>query len=294
MDGTELDEIMSEALAPEVIETPSETRVAPPTDATQPRDEHGKFAPKADVTTPASADQPQAEVPDEEPESGHVPQKALHEERKKRQGAEQENTDLRRQMQEMQGQIRLLTERTMQPATPAQPKEEAKPPVFWENPDAYIEHKLSSATQQTQGQFLQTSELLAIEKHGEAAVTEAGQAMYKLAEARDPGAAAEYQRIMASRHPYGELVAWHQRHKAMQEIGSDPAAFRAQLEAEFRAKYGIVEEQPAPQPTPGNPSSTKPLTQLPKSLSRLPGGGNSPGEEDVSDSGIFAHAMAGR
>lgn len=285
MDGTELDEIMNGSDEPEVIATPSEPATQPETNA-QPRDESGKFAPKA-AAEPEQVEPPQLET-EEEPETGHVPQKALHEERKKRQTAEQENNDLRRQMQEMQGQIRLLSERAMQPAQPQPPKEQAPAPQLWEDPNGFISNALTPIQEQVQQQFLQTSELLAIEKHGEDAVSAAGQAMLELAKSGDPAVAAEYQRIMSARHPYGELVSWHARHKAMQEIGNDPNAYRERLRQELLAEMG---HSPAAIPANPAPSGTKPLTQLPKSLNRLPGGGNAAAEVDASDAGLFAHAM---
>jgi len=83
----ELDEILSGAIQDEPPATEPKVQTETPDEPQgQPRDETGKFASK-DATDPEpSSDQPTADETDEQPKtSGTVPQKALHEARKKEQ-----------------------------------------------------------------------------------------------------------------------------------------------------------------------------------------------------------------
>jgi hypothetical protein len=50
---------------------------------------------------------------------------------------------------------------------------------------------------------------------------------------------ADYQKVVNSPNRYAAAVQWHQRQLAQAEIGDDPAAYKARVEAEFLEKYGI-------------------------------------------------------
>jgi C4-dicarboxylate-specific signal transduction histidine kinase len=47
---------------------------------------------------------------------------------------------------------------------------------------------------------------------------------------------ADYQKVVSSPNRYAAAVQWHKRQQAQAEIGDDPAAFRAKLEAEILAR----------------------------------------------------------
>ena len=47
---------------------------------------------------------------------------------------------------------------------------------------------------------------------------------------------ADYRRVVNSPNRYAEAVRWHQRQVASAEIGDDPSAFKARVEAELREK----------------------------------------------------------
>lgn len=252
-----LDEIMSREPVTEPVQSTNE----PATEAVeqgQPRVPQGKFAsaPVAGTEANGNADQAaQAAVEGGKPEKGTVPLPALQAAREKERSAKEEAEALRRELAELRGQVSVLTQ-----PKPAQPEpEKPKPPMFWEDPEGWLKAHLSEAlpqNQQDQEQRLHVSELLATEKHGEAVVKEAGEALLALAQAGDPAAAADYSRIMASRHPYGELVTWHQRRKAMADIGDDPAAYRERLRAEILAE--MQAGTPAA-PTPQQPAAQAPM-----------------------------------
>lgn len=288
MDGTELDEIMNEAVASEVI--PAVVEAAPQVEA-QPRDEAGKFAAKtedAPVVDPDNA--AQAAVEGGEHDKGKVPVAAVQAEREKRKQTENDNLELRRQMQEMSGQIKLLNERSTQPATPV---EKAKPKSFWENPDEFLAERLAPVQQTVQQQRFEMSRMLAEANLGADAVKAADDALGELIKANDPSVATLQATIANSRHPYADLVAWHTKRQATADIGDDPAAYRERVKAELMAELGI-EAAPAAAISAAPSTPTKPLTKLPQSLSKIPGAGNGSGAVDLSDTGIFTDAMAGR
>lgn len=290
MDGTELDEIMNGAEVPEVIDT-----VVAPETVTQPRDEAGKFAPKTDdapVVDPDNA--AQSAVEGGEHEKGRVPVAAVQAEREKARLAREEAETLRREMAELRGQVTVLTTQRQQPETPV---EKAKPKNFWENPDEFLADRLAPVQQTMQTQRIELSTMLAVEKHGEAVVNEAQAALAAAMKANpnDPSLIALDQQTRKSIHPMNDVLSWHSRQKAMADIGDDPTAYRSRLETELREK--IMAElgvDPAAAATPATSATTKPLTKLPQSLSKLPGAGNGSGEADMSDAGIFTHAMGSR
>lgn len=290
MDGTELDEIMNEALAPEVIEQP--TVETPEKAETQPRDENGKFAPKQGAEPVVDPDNAaQAAVEGGEHDKGKVPVAAVQAEREKTRQAKDEAETLRRELAELRGQVSVLTQQRQQPEKPV---EKAKPKNFWENPDEFLSERLAPVQQTMQQQRFEMSRMLADEKYGADVVKAADDALGELIKANDPSVAAFQAQIASSRHPYADLVAWHEKRKALADIGDDPKAYqereRERIRAEIMAEMGI-ESQPAPA-TPSTPA--KPLTKLPQSLSKLPGSGNGSGAVDASDAGIFADAMGGR
>jgi hypothetical protein len=291
MDGTELDEIMNEALASEVIE---QAVVETPTQAeTQPRDETGKFAPKQQEEEPQVDPDNAAQSAVEGGERGKVPVAAVQAEREKARLAREEAETLRRELAEIRGQVSVLTQQRQQPATPV---EKAKPKSFWENPDEFLSERLAPVQQTVQQQRFELSRMLAEEKYGAEAVKAADDALGAMIQANDPAVAALQAQIADSRHPYADLVAFHEKRKALADIGDDPTVYRTRLETELREK--IMAElgvDPAAVATPAAPSTpTKPLTKLPQSLSRLPGAGNGAGAADMSDAGIFTDAMGGR
>lgn len=289
MDGTELDEIMNGVETPEVIDT-----VVAPETVTQPRDETGKFAPKADdapVVDPDNA--AQAAVEGGEHEKGRVPVAAVIAERNLTKAARDEAEKLRNDLAELRGQVSVLTQQRQQPATPV---EKAKPKNFWENPDEFLADRLAPVQQTMQTQRIELSTMLAVEKHGEAVVNEAQAALAAAMKANpnDPSLIALDQQTRKSIHPMNDVLSWHTRQKAMADIGDDPSAYRTRLETELREKIMAelgVDSAALPAATS---TTTKPLTKLPQSLSKLPGAGNGNGGDDLSDTGLFTHAMGGR
>ena len=112
---------------------------------------------------------------------------------------------------------------------PARLREEADARRAAERDRDELKHRLYRLVTPIHEQLFQqrqgVSRLLAEEKHGSDTVRAAYNALGQAMQA-DPAVQTDYLRIMRSNHPYGELVTWHKKRQAFDEIGSDPAAYR--------------------------------------------------------------------
>lgn len=163
-----------------------------------------------------------------------VPLEALHGERAKVKRYTEEVADFRKSNEALQRQVGELLQRV-----PVPKQEQPVAPDWFENPQAATRHEVSQVAAPEFERINQT--LLAIAKDtavgrfSEAEVDGAEQAFIKAMQDRslDPS---DYQRVVNSPNRYAEAVKWHKRQQAQAEIGDDPAAFKAKLEAEIRAK----------------------------------------------------------
>jgi len=159
-----------------------------------------------EAVEPITTEEPEPEVVTPEPESAKeapmVPLAALQE--------------VRRELQEMKARL-------PQPEAP-------KAPNVFDDPDGYQKHLANEVSRATQNVKLDLSEDQARATHTDEVVDAAFQAFTATA---DP---ATRTAILGSRSPWMEVVKWHKQHVVSQEIGSDPAAYAAKVEAEVRAK----------------------------------------------------------
>jgi len=267
-----LDEIMSgrgEAVA-EQVETRDETRTEAPT-----RDEGGRFAPKGEDRQPEPQPEPE---PQDEPKGGTVPHQALHAAKEKGRAEKERADTLERQMAEMRGQMEMMARMVQQGREPPKPVDQPKPVDFWEDPQAFIQQTLTPFQQQIAQQNERLSHSSAIGEFGKEAVQAAYEDMGN-ALSSDPRVQAEYQRIMQSPHPYGELVNWHRNRTALTEFGSDPAAYREKVRQEIMAELQQGQPQTPSAPAPRLPGDftrarndgprSAPVFQGPKPLSEI-------------------------
>lgn len=214
-------------------ETPQETVVdTENTEAARARDEKGRFAPKSEPEPQAQAQAEPEPTPQlsstEDPRSGHmVPVAELTGTRTKLQGR---ITELERLHIEAEARAKAYEQMLQrQPQQPQyQPQQfQTEAPDFYTDPEAALNHRIQPVQKSIMDMFLNNSENLARDRHGDEVVDAALQA------ANAVGAGREF---VNTRHPYGELVKWHKRQQTLQVVGDDPDAYRTKIEAEVRAK----------------------------------------------------------
>lgn len=251
-----LDDIMAERgnapSAEPAIEAKTET---PPPEQTAPETPPSDGEPSPEVTTDSG---------------GTVPQAALHAERQKVKRYTEQVAAMEARMAEMdkawQSRFDMLTQTFAQ--RPPQPAPEPPAPVDWyADPDAALNQRVEPIRAETQAMREEFSRMLAAEKFGEETVSTAYQAMASALRS-NPQSRFDYQRIMASPHPYAALVDWHRSQSALSEIGPDPKAYREKLRAELLAE---IRSQGVTPPPALSPSSTP--SNFATSRSAAPQGG---------------------
>lgn len=275
-DDESLDEILSGSAKPETAEPPDKTTEAPEA-SDVPRDEHGRFAPKEGEAEPeVDAEQPEATT-EPEPEAEHnAPVAAVIAERRKGQAATERADKLERELAEMRGQMSVLMQRGTQAAPQPQP-EPVKPPEFWENPEAFLQHALTPYQQQIADMTVRTSRAEALVEFGRDTVVAAENAVKEAIQRGELDPVGLKASLSKSRDPVGDVVRWHQ---------GSPASIREKLKAEIMAELGIdPSKQPAPSPTP---SSRDPVVRLPPSLSKVPAGHAAPERDESLDEVLSA------
>jgi hypothetical protein len=210
-------------------------------DAPEPKQTEPVSQPAANAA-PEPSQAPETPSEGEQPASdnGMVPVAALQAERQKAKRYTEQVADFQKELEQQKALIREMLAAQQRPAT--QPQAPVEPPDFFADPDGYLNARLQPLQQEVLSARLAQSEMLAVEKFGEETVATAFQAFDQRAKS-DPSMRAEWQRMIASPHPFRELVKWHQSEQVRSEMGSDPVAYRAKLEEEIRQKV-LAEFQP--------------------------------------------------
>jgi hypothetical protein len=168
--------------------------------------------------------------------------------------------------------------------------EPTPPPEIWDNPQEYVRQQVMPETDRIQRAMMYNAKLIAEARFGDAKVQEAQSAFDNLF---DSGTLPphEYQQVINSPNPFAEAVKWHERHKVLSDVGTDPSAYRAKMRAELMADPEVRKEIMAALQSEAraNPSA-RPVINLP-SLSKtgsaaLP----SSDDEDMSDEALFKAA----
>jgi hypothetical protein len=249
----------------------------------QPRDEHGRFAPKA-IEPEAPAPAPALSQPEPQPDH-RIPLTELLNEREKRQKFERELEETRRQNEALQAQWQQFQAQQRQQQ---QPKPEV--PDIFENPQGYQSHIEQTFNQRMREQELNFSLRLAHVQYKKdfeeayAALNQRGQmgdnsAVRAIVDSPDPGEA---------------LMRWHRQQKLYEATGGDLEGYLTKRQEEllkdpaFLAK--AVEAVRAQQGNGQN--GQRPAVQLPPSLSRIPSAAASVEEAGgMSDAALFAQAL---
>lgn len=212
-----------------------------------------------------------------------IPPARLREEAEARRKAE-------RDLDEMRGRLAALQE-AQKPAA-----EKPKAPDFWEDPNAFVQGALSPMQEQFQQQVQEMREHFskqsAVTQHGADVVKAAEDAVEEALRQLPPDQQA---RMRAARgkdmDPYGEMVRWNKQRLAMQEVGPDPAAYKARIrdealkDPEFQKL--VLEAARGQAQQSGNTLTRAPVSTLP-SLSKVGAVALPDGQHEASDTELFS------
>jgi hypothetical protein len=170
-----------------------------------------------------------------DPETGRfVPLHELKTERQKRQEEARLREEAERRASTYERQIQDLLARAVQPQQVQQPQpqpQQVQAPDPFSDPEGFRDFVFNQAQHKAQmiaqNERLHMSETLAIEKFGEEAVNKAFE------EAQRRGIAGQFARM---RHPYAEIVKWHQKQSRLDVIGDDFDGYEKRIREEERAK----------------------------------------------------------
>lgn len=162
---------------------------------------------------------PPAPEPVQQPQAHQVPLAQLIEERKSRQAAERERTQL------LEAVARLTAQQQPQAIQqPAQPQPVIDP---LEDPQGFLNAVTHAIEEKFQRQALVASENKARQEFGDDLVETAANEAFKQG----------LDTYFASRpNPHAEAVSWYRSQQLAQTIGSDPAAYEAQIRAKVQAE----------------------------------------------------------
>lgn len=190
---------------------------------------------------PASEGEPQTD------ERGMVPVAALQAERQKAKRYTEQVAEFQQKLEQQNAQWEQRFSQIfsqLQPK-PAQPEPEQAPDI-WTDPDAYLQRGVQQAVSPVMGQLKAMQRGMAELQFKPEVVAEAEKAFNTAAnEGKLPR---EFiQQINGSPNPWAAAVQWHQQQTAMAEIGSDPAAWKAQQREALKAEI-MAELQQGQQP----------------------------------------------
>jgi hypothetical protein len=261
------------------------------------RDENGRFAAKTEPEPEAVTQQEVQQPPTDDDKSGQVPSWRLREVREAREAAERRADQAERERAVERQQFMALQREIEQLRRP-----KAEPVDFFQNPDEAFQQRVTplqerQAAFESQLQF-RMSRTMAIAEHGIAAVKEMEEAVKKANREGHPELPSLSAQMNASDDPVSVAMNWHKRSKLLDETGGDLAGYRQKTIEEalndpaFLAK--AVERARAQ--AQGQPS--RPSVQLPPSLNKATGSAaTTNGQQDaadMSDAGLFRHAMGNR
>lgn len=198
----------------------------------------------------------QTETTTQEGEGGGqkmVPHEALHAEKQKVKRYTEEVADFRRSNEALQRQVNELLQRV-----PVPKQEQKQAPDQFEDFPGATRHVVQPELDRMSQTLMANAQLIAGIKYGDDKVAEAEQAFISAMQGGKLDQS-DYQRVVSSPNRYAAAVQWHQRQLAQAEIGDDPAAYRAKLEAELREK--ITAELNG-----GNQQQAKPAPVMPSNL----------------------------
>ena len=236
---SQLDAFLSSGAQPEATETPApeQSKTAP-----EAAPDSGGSGNKGRLPTTKAAPEPDDDEPGEpEPGQPNVPRSAYQKERERRQNwveragrAEAERDALAKQLEEA---------RKPPPASTPPPQLEPIDPV--KDPEGYTRRMRGVVLNER----LNTSEMLALEKHGKEAIDAETEYFQKRTQ-QDPRL---WNELYSKPHPYQWMIDNNATARLHEEIGTDPAAYEAKIRAKIEAERGAA--APPVSPAAGLPPS---------------------------------------
>lgn len=284
------DEPIQEAETQPVIEETAQQR------EDRERDDKGRFVAKAkteeQVAPPVEVEQPQI---DKDDTAGNVPSWRLREVREAREAAERKLTEQQQQNWQTQQQLQALQAELKQLR---QPKQE--PVDFFQNPDEAFQQRFTPVQEQIAQletrMRLNTSRAMAVAMHGVEAVREMEAAVEKAAQSNHPDMPALAAQMRGSEDPVNIALQWHKRNSLVEKTGGDLDAYVQKILDEKLKDPAIQAKVLEAARAQASGNNTRPSVQIPPSLNKATGSGSQagvPDDNDMSDSGLFRHAMAG-
>lgn len=301
METVELDsgELFRSAMENEP-DTPAET-------PERPRDDLGRFAPKAEAENapadaPREAAKPETEaapaeaVEQPKDDTANVPSWRLREVREAREAAERKAEEATRERYALQSQLEQMQNELKQLRTP-----KAEPVDFFADPDNALKQRIEPL-QSDLAQFknelrLEMSKELAVIKYGEPAVKEMEAAIQQAMDSRHPDVPSLSARMRNSNNPVSVAMDWYKNQKLLSETGGDLAAYKAKVREEaLKDPEFMAKAMESARTQAGAAPGSRPNIQLPPSLSRAPGSAPSAAvdDADMSDRALFKQAIAPR
>jgi hypothetical protein len=221
---SQLDAFLSSGAQPEATETPApEPSKAAPEAAPDSGGSGNKGKPPAAKAAPEPDDD--AEPGDPEPGQPIVPRTAYEQERKRRQDwkSRADKAETERDMLAKQLEAAKAPPPQSTPPPPPEPIDPVK------DPEGYTRRMRGVVLNER----LNTSEMLALEKHGKETIDAETEYFQKRTQA-DPRL---WNELYSKPHPYQWMIDNNATARLHEEIGTDPAAYRARIAAEERAKW---------------------------------------------------------
>jgi hypothetical protein len=267
------------------------------------RDEKGRFVaaekeaqPEAKQPEPQEqpkeAVQAQPEQAQEQKDEANVPSWRLREVREAREAAERRAEDSFRENANLQAQLRQMQEQLSKLNAPKQ-----EPVDFFADPDKAISQHLSPIEQRLeramQDMTLRVSRTAAIAQHGVDAVAEMEKSIADAMAKNNPEMAQLAAQMRASDDPAGIAMAWHKRTKLMEATGGDLDGYKSRLAEDLLKDPKFLEKALETARAQAGAQQSRTVINLPPSLNRTPGSGNSQSSDDgdMSDQALFKHAM---
>ena len=208
----------AEPAPPAPAEAPPAAPAPKPEAKTEPADKGATAKPEAED----DGEPPQAL--DGEPV---IPRRAYEDERRKRQ-------DWKEKAARLEGELAAVRRQQEEAARPPPPQQQYQPPPDpATNPQGWAQHVVQQQRAALLNERLNNSEMMLREKIGDAKVAEYVNEFRDLANA-DPTL---FGKLYSQPHPYNWLTREVDRLRLVRDVGDDPAAYNAKIEAAARAKW---------------------------------------------------------